>query len=84
MISKSKIAFVAAIAVMSIVSPALAYSVSSNDGSIASQSGLSNGPTITQDETVAVRQGGLNAFASIHGTQSGGESGYDPSIRTQR
>ena len=82
MIIKSKIAIVAAVAVMGLASPAFAQ----YDGSIASQSGLVGGSSSSQNETVAVRQSGLYAFAMVsHGARSdNGGSGYDPSISTQR
>jgi hypothetical protein len=83
MVTKSKIALIAAIAALSCASPALAQSFNRSEGTgnelpsyYDSQGGLHTGIAAVQHNQTGVRRSGLNAFASV------GRSGFasdDPS-----
>jgi hypothetical protein len=93
MISKSKLAVVAAVVAMGIASPALAQSSGTWSAGISTRNGRPNVQTEStnfQNDKITVRQSGLRAFAMVPGgAQSGSTynpatSGYDPGIETQR
>ena len=77
MLTKSKIAVIAAVAALSCASPALAQSFNRSDGTgnelpsyYDSQGGLNAGIVSEQKQIVAAHRSGLNAFARI------GRSGF--------
>ena len=93
MISKSKLAIVAAVVAMGIASPALAQSSGTWGAGISTRNGRPYDQTqltTFQNDKITVHQSGLRAFAMVPGgAQSGNAfspatSGYDPSIETQR
>ena len=98
MMTKSKLTLIAAIAVMTVASPALAQSYDPADGT-GNVLPFAFGPGATkqrrtvvasQNDQIAAGRSGLHAFARVpRGGQSDNgynpaTSGYDPGIETQR
>ena len=100
MVTKKKIAVIAAIAALSYASPALAQSFSRQDGTgnelrsyYDSQGGLHAGIVSEQKEIVAAHHSGLNAFARIGrpdfssdtpANTGGGSIGYNEMLKNDQ
>jgi hypothetical protein len=100
MVTKKKIAVIAAIAALSCASPALAQSFDRTDGSgnelpsyYDSQGGLHAGVVSEQKQIVAAHRSGLNAFARIGrpdfssdtpASTGGGSVGYNEMLQNDQ
>jgi hypothetical protein len=92
MFNKSKLAFISAVAAVSMVSPALAQAFNPGDGTgnalplVYGPGGTRSRPPVALHGTrLQFRQSGLYDFAAAPRSRSTGDpSGYDPSIATQR